>query len=755
MWPYGVKRSLARRGIRQEIGFNPSGRSGTREWQWVEIQTLSMTERTMRIRMDICRRIGAWLLAVVLLCWTRDASAYVGPGAGFALVSSFFIFFLTAVSVLFVLLTWPIRWIFRLLFAKRPPKNARVRRVVIVGFDGQDPDLTERWMDEGLLPNFSRLREKGSFSRLGTTLPAESPVAWSSFQTGANPGRHRIFDFLVPNRKSYLPELSSAQVSPPKRSIHLGKFRIPIGGASIRMGRRSKPFWSVLGEHGIFSSILRVPITFPPEKFHGVLLSAMSVPDLKGTQGSFFFYSTNPEDPAEFSGGFRIPVELRDGVAESYVSGPENSVRVDDGELRVPFTVRLPVDGRDAELRLGRDRYPLPLQKLTPYIRVAFKMGLGTKVSGLCRFCLMEVSPHFRLYMTPLNIDPDRPALPISHPYAYAAYLAKTQGPFATLGLAEDTNALKAGVIDEDVFLAQAYDIHEERERMFFDALEKTRKGLVVCVFDLTDRLQHMFFRYLNGAHPGNRGRDTTKHSDAIRDLYIKMDDLVGRIRKRMKDDEVLMVMSDHGFKSFERAVNLNTWLYENGYLAVKGEEPTGRDYLRDVDWKKTRAYAMGFTGIYLNVSGREARGIVDPETEAECLKREIAERLERLYDEERQQKAVRTVYNMREVYSGPYVEEAPDLCVGFCPGYRASSLSVTGGLSRRIVEDNEGDWSGDHNFNPADVPGMLFCNRKIAAKEANIMDIGPTTLDLFGVPVPSYCDGRSLLPKESSPQRT
>jgi predicted AlkP superfamily phosphohydrolase/phosphomutase len=682
-----------------------------------------------------------------VLSFPTAANAYVGPGAGFALVSSFFVLFLTFLSVVFVLLTWPIRWVFRLLFAKRPPKGARARRVVIVGLDGQDPELTEKWMDEGLLPNFSRLREKGSFHRLQTTLPAESPVAWSSFQTGCNPGRHRIFDFLVPNRKTYLPELSSAQVLPPSRFIRLGKYRIPIGRPSIRMGRKSQPFWKVLGDRGVFSSVIRVPITFPPERFHGVLLSAMSVPDLKGTQGSFFYYSTDPEDPKEFSGGFRVPVEVRDGVARSYIAGPEKSVGPESQEVRVPFQVHLRKGKSDAELVIGKKRYSLQLKKLSPYIRVGFRTGFGGKVYGLCRFCLMDSSPHLKLYMTPISIDPERPALPISHPFAYATYLSKTLGPFTTLGLAEDTNALKAGVIDEDVFLEQVYDIHAERERMLFDALEKTHRGLVVCVFDITDRLQHMFFRHLNEDHPGNRGKDASKHVDAIKDLYVRMDGLVGQVREKMNEDEVLMVMSDHGFKSFERAVNLNTWLYKKGYLALKTEEPTGSDYFQDVDWTRTRAYSVGFTGIYLNVAGRESQGVVSPGAEAETLKQKIAEGLRGLYDDERQSKVILEVYDISKTYSGPYTQEGPDLCVGFRPGYRASSLGVTGGLSQETIEDNQKDWSGDHNFNPPDVPGMLFCNRAMDAENPSIMDIGPTTLDLFGVPIPPYCDGRSLFP--------
>ncbi len=692
-------------------------------------------------------RAASALTVLLLLLFPAPAEAYIGPGAGFAFVSSFAVILLTLVSACFVLLTWPIRWIIRTIRGRHALRRSRVRRVVIVGLDGQDPELTEKFMAEGILPNFAKLRDEGTFSRLGTTLLAESPVAWSGFQTGCNPGKHKIFDFLVPNRKSHLPELSSAQVSPSTRVLKVGKYRIPLGKPLIHLGRKSQPFWKVLGDHGVFSTILRVPITFPPEKFHGVLLSAMCVPDLQGSQGMFFYYSSDPEDGKEISGGTKHPVERSGKTVKGIFHGPENTLIHQGGEMQVPFEVTLSNNGSSHELKIGKERYPLPLRQYTPYIRIEFKPGLGIKVRGLARFYLIEAEPHFRLYMTPMNIDPDKPALPISHPFTYAMYLAKTQGPFATLGLAEDTNALKSRILDEEAFLQQTYDIHEERERMLFDALEKTRRGLVVCVFDITDRLQHMFFRYLDENHPGNRTRETEKHKDAIRDLYRKMDDMIGRIRAKLDGDTVLMVMSDHGFKGFKRCVNLNTWLYQNGFLAIKGERPTGAEYFQDVDWSRTQAYAMGFGGIYLNLAGREARGIVQPGEEERQIKERIIAGLKELYDEQGGEHPLREVYDKYNVYSGPYVREAPDLMAGFRVGYRASVKNVTGGIADEIFEDNERDWSGDHNFNPPDVPGMFFCNKPIERDRPSILDIGPTVLDLFGVPVPNYCDGQSLMP--------
>ena len=184
-----------------------------------------------------------------------------------------------------------------------------------------------------------------------------------------------------------------------------------------------------------------------------------------------------------------------------------------------------------------------------------------------------------RFYVTPLHIDPgeagrahQQPAAPGRSPWR------KLHGSFATLGLAEDTWALNERVIDEQAFLDQAYAIHEERRRQFFHALDRTPEGVVSVVFDATDRIQHMFFRYLDPDHPANRGKDTERHKDAILDLYRRADALVGETRaSACGTGDVLLVVSDHGFKQFQRGVNLNAWFREHGYLCLKGDPPTDR----------------------------------------------------------------------------------------------------------------------------------------------------------------------------------
>jgi predicted AlkP superfamily phosphohydrolase/phosphomutase len=691
-------------------------------------------------------RTRRWLFLVllVLLLHPREAQAYLGPGAGFTIVSTFFVLFAALASAFVVLLTWPFRWVLKKVFRRKRAAMAKTQRVVIVGLDGQDPELTEKWMNAGLLPNFSRLREKGAFARLGTTLPAESPVAWSSFQTGCNPGKHRIYDFLVPNRKSLMPELSSANVMAPARMLKLGKYRIPLGRPAIAAGRKSEAFWSILGKFGVFSAVLRVPITFPPEKFGGVLLSAMNVPDVKGSQGTYFYFTTDAKDKRTLVSGQQCPFQTIEGGAKGELPGPANTLVKDGGELRIPFSILTAQDGAGSvKLRLPDQTIDLRLNEYTPWITLSYKAAVGFTVKAIARFLLMEQKPHVRLYVTPIQIDPASPALPISHPVSYSIYLAKRQGPFATLGVAEDTSGLNELVINEDAFLRQTQDIHRERETMFFDALNKTRRGAVVCVFDITDRIQHMFFRFHKDEQWGAAVADE-RYAHVLRDLYVQMDGLLGRVMKELDDQSVLIVLSDHGFKPFRRAVELNRWLQLNGYLTENPQTKTP-DLLQRVDWSNTQAYAVGFGGVYLNLAGREAQGIVRKE-DAGRLKREIATKLKALRDPQRPGSPVSEVYDRDQAYRGPYVPDAPDLVVGFAPGYRVAWETVTGSFGETVISDNARPWGGDHNMNPPEVPGMLFCNRPIDTERPHIMDIAPTVLDLFGVPIPSHMDGKPIM---------
>jgi predicted AlkP superfamily phosphohydrolase/phosphomutase len=665
--------------------------------------------------------------------------AYVGPGAGFAFLGSFLTLLAGLLLSLLSVLTWPFRLVWQLARRRQGFKHARIRKLIFLGLDGLDPRLTERFLAEGKLPNLAKLRESGGYSRLRTTFPSLSPVAWSTFATGVNPAKHNIFDFLNRNLKSYVPELSSAHVGKPRRVLKLGKLRIPLSRPPVELRRKSQPFWKLLGEHNIGSTILRVPITFPPEKFNGRLLSAMCTPDLRGTQGSFSYFSTKIEQ-ANYEGGSRYPLKRSGNSLTGSIEGPENSIVAGAEAMQIPFTIE--ITGKDsAILHLPGEDHKLKLGEYTDWITLKFKATFGIKVTGIARFMITAFEPEFSLYLTPIQINPEEPALPISHPAFYAVYLAKLLGTYSTLGMAEDTWALNEGVIDEDAFLKQAYDTMHERERMFESALEKTRRGVVACVFDTSDRVQHMFYRFLEG-----RGAPelTGKYLKTIEDLYQRMDGLVGKAMKHVDEHTVIFVLSDHGFCSFRRGINLNTWLLENGYLALKDGASTSGPYFRDVDWSRTKAYTFGLGGLYLNLKGREAEGTV-PRGEAEALKQELIEKLSGLRDPDTGEVGIRSVYATNALYQGPYLAEAPDMIVGYSEGYRTSWDAAVGKVVAKVFDDNSKAWSGDHCVDPVLVPGVLFSNRKLSAENPGIEDLAPTAMELFGLKPPAWMEGKPV----------
>ena len=690
--------------------------------------------------------LPAGLLVGLVLAAALPASAYIGPGAGFAFLSSFLILFLTFILAIFTFLAWPFRLLFRLLKGKKPYRRSRIRRAVIIGLDGLEPSLAERYMDEGLLPNLAKLRKAGSYARLQTTTPAISPVAWSSFMTGSAPAKHNIFDFLSRDPKTYLPDLSSARIGKPRRVLSLGKYNIPLSKPIIRGLRKSIPFWKILGERGIFSTVLRVPITFPPEKFSGHLLSGMCAPDLKGSQGTFSFYTSDPGKLHKRESGLAIPVTVEAQGVKTYISGPENTMLKKPEEIRLPLEVRPAKDRQSAVIKVSGQKIPLKLKTFSPWVTLTFKPGLGVKIKAICKFFISSLEPHFEMYLTPLNIDPEKPALPISQPYIYSVYLSKLLGPFITLGEANDTWALNEGALSEEAFLELTYANHAEWEAMLFNALKKTKRGLVTCVFETTDSILHMFYRYLDKGHPALRPGQDSLSAEVIRDLFRRMDGLVGRVAAKLGPQDLLIVMSDHGFKPFRRGVNLNSWLYRNGYLALKDGRAASEEWFKDVDWARTKAYGLGLGGLYLNMKNRESQGIVADGQEAQQLKKELVQRLQGLRDEARGESAITRVYDRDELPAGPYRENSPDLIIGYNVGYRASWDSVTGKVSDLVFEDNIKAWSGDHCIDPAHVPGVFFSNHKIKTQTPSIMDIAPTVLSLFGVAVPGHMDGRPLV---------
>jgi predicted AlkP superfamily phosphohydrolase/phosphomutase len=613
-----------------------------------------------------------------------------------------------------------------------------LKKVIVIGLDGLEPAIVERLLAAGELPNLARLVARGVLTRIATTTPAQTPVAWSSFATGLNPGGHGIFDFIRRDPKTYLPDLSL------NRYESRGAI-LPPRAFNLRQGT---PVWQVLGEAGVPSSILRCPATYPADQFRGRLLAGMGVPDLRGGLGTPTFYSTE-EGLAARESEIVVPVHARpDGVIETYLIGPRGTK--DRTDLRFPLTIHPDRDARGARVHSAGSPNELVLRegRWSDWLHVKFKAGMFQSVRGMARFHLNRVEPGFELYASPVNFEPEAPLFPISHPEVFAGSLAAANGSFHTTGMVEEHTGLINGRISEEAFLDHCELAWREREAMMLHELEQLHDGLFYCLFDTPDRVQHLFWRYREPDHPANRGRaPDPAFARVIEDQYRRSDAVVGKAVQFADDRTLVIVLSDHGFGSFRRGVNLNTVLHDMGLLALReGARPGDqcREFLHEVDWSLTKAYALGLGGIYLNLEGREGQGIVTPGESAEVAAA-ITALLEGLIDPASGQVAIRRVRPREAVYSGPLVGDAPDLLVDFAAGYRASWGTSLGGVPEGQFEDNVKKWSGDHIVDPRLVPGVLVMNRPVRHEGADLLDLAPTILEALRVPKPPEMDGTSL----------
>lgn len=621
------------------------------------------------------------------------------------------------------------------------------RKLILLGFDGMEPSLLEGYWQQGLCPQLRRLADEGGYRSLGTTTPAESPVAWASFITGQNPGRHHIFDFLHRDPGTYLPKLSIASQHPPRKHFDIGPWRIAREPPRLVGHRDGTPFWHALGEARVPVTVVRVPVTYPPQPFPGRLLASMGVPDLHGTQGSYHYWTSDPAAAGPGRGGDAELVEFDDGRARVHLKPIPDPFRIDGRPSRP--VVELTRTERTLSLRCCGQQASLEVGQWSPWLRVRYRFSLAAGAQGWVRFHLCSLAPHLNLYCSPVNIDPDRPATPISHPPRYAAELKKAIGPFATLGMAEDTWVLNENRMGEDGFLAHCQALLAERTRMLDFELERFTEGLLVCVYDQPDRLQHMFWRVEDSTHPAHDADLARRYGHVLGDLYGELDDIVGRVRARHPDAEVL-VMSDHGCKSFRRAFHINRWLAKHGYLSLRPDwQPTADDadglYLQGVDLTRTQVYAMGLVGIYLNLRGRERDGIVYLGEESAALKKEIAQKLLDLRDPRDDQPVLRRVLDRDEIYRGPHVPDAPDLILAYHAGYRASWQTALGGTPAAVLEDNLLAWSGDHCIDPTLVPGILLSTRALREGAHHIMDIAPSVQRFFGLTPSEAIEGHSF----------
>ncbi len=686
------------------------------------------------------------VLALYLVLATSVAEAYIGPGAGISFLQGVWVALVGIVLSVVAIVLLPFKLLIRnfgevkavlvlvglgvlawLVYEYQPqviPEKVSGRTIVL-GFDGMDPQLAQRWMKEGLMPNFTRLAESGSFQKLATTNPAQSPVAWSSFATGTGPGEHGVFDFLRRSTDTYVPDFSISDTQPTKYTVDLFGLKIPSDGGEIINRRIGEPFWMTAEKTGLNAVVLRVPVTYPPDPIYH-MLSGMGVPDLLGSQGTYSIFTTERLESTENRRIKRV-IPDQNGLVETALVGPDNPI-AEGKALLQPFTVE-PAP-RGVQINISGKSFGLKEGQWSDWVGVDFDVLGPLHISGMLRFLLLQTYPVLKLYVSPIHIDPYDPAVPISSPPGFAADLADKIGLYHTIGMPEETWSLNEDQISDEDYLAVIRTTLAEREAMWYSALEAHNTELAVAVFVQTDRVSHMFYRGLDEEHPLHSQTGANVRG-AVQWIYQEADRVLGETLRRMNPDDQLVVLSDHGFAPFRKAVHLNRWLAETGYLKFKPGQQDTDALFSGVDWAQTKAYALGLNGIFINQQGREPKGSVSI-VETEALKAKITEQLVNAADPETGDSLVRRVFDRKDIYPGLANAEAPDLVVGYEKNYRASWQTTLGGTPQELVEANEQKWSGDHCIDPSLVPGVLFTSFPLSREVKNIQDIPDLILDLL-----------------------
>jgi predicted AlkP superfamily phosphohydrolase/phosphomutase len=655
------------------------------------------------------------------------------------------------------------------------PQTAR--RVVVFGVDGLDPEMLMERIGRGELPNFARLVENGTFAPLQTTWPPQSPVAWSNFICGANPGKHGLFDFIHADRRTYGVQSSMAESDPVGLELPFFGWKLPLTGGETRLTRKFPAFWEVLSDAGVATYVYRMPANFPPAPTRAVTFPDMGASDLVGQlSGVSYLWSELATARGDMS--YRI---LRPRVSRSNdrlwkvhekIYGPEDALR-DGGGLekrmeaasaRGDFAAANEIRGKIAEerevstevdffvdrsgaaprltVRIGDAWGIADLGGWTDWMPISFEMmWLGlVEVSGWTRFRFLSDDP-FEVYGAPVQIDPYAPATPVSTPDEAAAELADAIGPYYTQGFPDAYKAYKAELLTTAEFVEQSDTVIAERSRMLDHALGQWEAtgGMLFFYVGSMDMRCHMLWHCQDPAHPHQEDPgewDGVPYAQQIDRVYRQVDAMLGDLLARVEAVEAsggepveLMVMSDHGFAPFRRKMHVNDWLVQEGYLVLKPGETTAKSLALHVDrhgdplpgtgpvdWSKTRAYCVGFNGVILNRVGREAEGIVTA-AQAPGLLAEISAKLAALRDEDGTPVFTRLA-PASEVFSGEQAHLAPDLQLGFNVGYGASDEcavgEVTGDWQRGVcIVDNDSRWSGSHLMDPELVRGTLIVRRK------------------------------------------
>lgn len=688
------------------------------------------------------------------------------------------------------------------------------QKVIVLGFDGVDARYTEQWMNEGKLPNLAKLRAQGTFRPLLPTTPAQTPVSWSTFSTGIDPGRTGIFDFLRRNPKNYMPVFAAFDETTEPflfgknnalvvagaglllfvliaavfllRGKRTGGVIVLLVGAGIAAGlfvatrkyipevrpgvinrRQGIPFWEAAANSGKKATIVHVPVTFPAADFghgeeEGHMLSGLGVPDISARVGKPFYFTSELDFHRAGTNEFSVEVvQLVDnkGVIDTEIQGPPNKLFGNPPYIKIPMKLTVPGDRNSLQIEVSGQKFTLEPGQWSGWTDFVFPFNPIIKLRGVSRFHLISVQPEIKLYLSPINFDPRHlpPGFQVSAPNDWAPQLVKEQGLFKTIGWQIDTWAISEGFATEKIFWDDMEWTVTQSRKMFRSFLARNDDLTVQC-FEFPDRVGHVFWRFVDPKHPAYDPKQAAQWGGKLLEAYQLMDQIVGdAMAAAEKNNSLLIVVSDHGFASFRKHVHYNTWLVLNGYMTLKaGVEVKERNvemlfdsgqFWENVDWSKTRAYAMGLGEVYVNLKGREAQGIVEPGAEYDALKQELKTKLVAMVDPETGEHPVRRVVAREEAYRKFDPNMIPDLFVMNNDGYRVSWQTSLGGVPKKVFEDNKAVWSGDHcSVDPEIVKGIFFTNRKLTtARAPYIADIYPTVLGALGVKAPYEIDGVEL----------
>ena len=624
------------------------------------------------------------------------------------------------------------------------------KKTIVIGMDGMDPSLLRRFMAQGDMPTFKAFIERGRFGELGTTLPPQSPVAWSSFITGTNPGGHGIFDFVHRDPKKIEPYLSTTRSTGSSSSISIGDWSVPLGSGSVDLMRQGRPFWSILEENGIPATLFALPANFPVMPDGDVqAISGMGTPDLLGSYGTFTYYTeTSVPDSEHWSGGRVIKVRPTNHVFTTSLAGPGNAFKKSGAAAEVDLTIARDPWDPTIKIAVGNEELVLKEGEWSEWVPLSFEfIPLFASVSGMVRFYAKQVHPSLKLYVSPINIDPMDPTLPICSPSGYSKELAQVAGRYYTQGFPADQKALSFGVLSDEEYFHQAKIVLEENFKILEYQLSRFDDGFFFFYFSSLDQNCHMLWRLFDPSHPMYQPNASDELKNAVRFFYRRMDEALKLVLSRVDAATTFYLLSDHGFGTFNRELHLSTWLVQEGFTVLKDPDSKDPGDMYDrVDWSKTKAYALGINGIYLNARDREPNGIVTPD-EAQAIKDQIIQKLGSLVDPLNGNPIVRTAFDGAKSYKGPHQFLAPDIVVGYHNGYRVSDEAVLGKFPEQMIGDRTNKWSADHCFDPALVPGVLISNKTEWRDGAmGIWDLAPAILDSFGVPVPPSMEGSPIV---------